>query len=81
MLMEHVTLRQPCWRAISIGGGGGEGGWGSDEFVLPSCGNPLRGDQMEDLDRVNVSFVFWPKIPTTTRNKNSARYLIIETTF
>ena len=59
----------------------GGGGWGSDEFVLPSCGNPLRGDQMEDLDRVKVSFVFWPKIPTTTRNKNSARYLIIETTF
>ena len=26
-LMEHVTLRQPCWRAISIGeGGGGAGG-------------------------------------------------------
>ena len=38
-LMEHVTLRQPCWKAISIGGGGG-GSRGSDEFVLPSCGNP-----------------------------------------
>ena len=41
---------------ISIGGGGG--GRGSDELVLPSCGNPLRGDQMEDLGRVNVTFDF-----------------------
>ena len=39
-------------------GGGGVGGRGSDEFVFPSCGNPLLGDQMEDLDRVNVTFDF-----------------------
>ena len=81
-LMEHVTLRQPCWRAISVGGRG------SDEFVLPSCGNPLGGwpdgrpgQGKRNIWFLNVSFVFWPKIPTTTRNKNSARYLIIETTF